>query len=198
MGGTDRNVIDVMRRFAATAFMLLVAGCSNALPTSENLTKSPWATFDDVKAAYDRVVPGTTTADMLRASGFDPYASPNVRVLNYLDVMRSFLSGDAIRINDLHPAVQACIRAREACSAYSLSLEHLHRERKGSAMMDLFNFRRQTHETGWRFAAMFVIHNGVVSYKLWSGMPRIDRRLQHDNPLGPVQEPADIIRSQMP
>jgi len=189
----------MLRRWLVVAVLgFVLSGCANALPTSENLTKSPWANFDEVKAAYDKVEPGRTTADMLRASGFDPYASPNVRVLNYLDVMRHFLSGDAIRINDLHPAVQTCIRAREACSAYSLSLEHLHRERKGSAMLDLFNFRRQTHETGWRFAALFVLHNGVVSYKLWSGMPRIDRRLQHDNPLGPVQEPADIIRGQMP
>jgi hypothetical protein len=146
---TIRVCLGSLRRWLVPVVLASVLlGCANALPTSENLTKSPWATFDEVKAAYDKVEPGRTSADTLRAMGFDPYTSPNVRVLNYLDVMRHFLSSDTIRVNDLHPAVQACIHAREACSAYSLSLEHLHRERKGSAMLDLFNFRRQTHETG--------------------------------------------------
>ncbi len=185
---------------AAILFLsiLFLAGCSGALPTSEQLTKSSWNSFDEVKAAYDKVSPGVTTAEQLRAAGFDPYVSPNVHVLSYLDIMRHFLTSDAIRPADLDPAVQACIRAREACTGYQVAFEHIHRERKGSAFLDLFNFRRQTYETGWEFSALFVLQGGRVTYKLWSGMPKIDRRMEQDNPLGPVQEPAPIIRNRIP
>jgi hypothetical protein len=76
--------------------------------------------------------------------------------------------------------------------------ERIHRKRTGSAFLDLLNFRRRTHETGWKFKALFVIHHNLVVYKLWSGIPKIDRRSGAENPLGPIQEPTDVIKSQIP
>jgi hypothetical protein len=143
-------------------------------------------------------MPNTTTVADLHAIGFDPYTVPNVQVLSYLDVMRHFLTSDAIKPTDLDPAVRECIRVRLSCTGYRVNLERLYRERKGSAFLDLLNFRRQTFETGWNFSALFIIQGGRVTYKLWSGMPKIDRRLETDNPLGPVQEPADVIRNRLP
>lgn len=65
-------------------------------------------------------------------------------------------------------------------------------------MADLFNFHRQTYETGWNFSALFILLDGKVTYKLWSGIPKIDRQMKQDNPLGPVPEPASILRDRLP
>jgi hypothetical protein len=183
---------------AAALALLTVSGCEGTLPTSQTSTRSQWQGFDDVKAAYDKVAPGVTTADELRAAGFDPFGGPNVRVLSYLDIMRQFLTTNAIKASDLDPSVQRCIAAREACIGYYVALEHIDRERRGSTLADLFNFHRQTYETGWNFSALFILHDGKVTYKLWSGIPKIDRRMKQDNPLGPVQEPASIVRDRLP
>jgi hypothetical protein len=99
--------------------------------------------------------------------GFDPFRSANVRVLTYLDLMRQFLTSDAIKPADLDPAVQRCLAVRDFCVGYHIALERINRERKGSALADLLNFRRQTHETGWSFSALFLMQNGKVVYKLW-------------------------------
>jgi hypothetical protein len=176
-----------------------LAGCGgSALPKSQSVTRSLWRTFEEVKSVYDQVQPGRTTEAELRSLGFDPYKNANMRVMNYLDVMRQFLKTDGVGVRDLDPALQRCLAARESCVGYQVSLERIDRERKGSALADLFNFRRQTHETGWSFSALFVLQDGAVTYKLWSGVPRIDRLIDTDNPLGPVQEPATIIRDRIP
>lgn len=188
-----------LARTAGIAALAVLSACGGgALPKSESVTQSRWPDFAAVMADYEKVVPGATTSAELRALGFDPLAAPNMRVLNYLDIMRHFLTTDAIKPSDLDPAVQRCIGAREGCTAYHVLLERIDRERKGSAVSDLFNFQRYTHETGWSFSALFILQDDRVTYKLWSGMPRIDRRMRQENPLGPVQEPASIIRNQLP
>ncbi len=130
--------------------------------------------------------------------GYDPYGGSNVRILSYLDVSRHFLAGEPRLGANLPFVVQSCLAAQGACMGYEVRLERIKRERKGSAVLDMLYFRRRTHETGWRFRALFVIHHNLVVYKLWSGMPNIDRWIGADNPLGPVQEPADVIKRQIP
>lgn len=182
----------------ALVTMMALSGCgSGPLPRSEIVTRSPWKTFDEAKAAYDQVTPGVTTMGQFRAAGFDPISGHNLRVLSYLDVMRHFLTTDAIKTADLDPAVQKCIAARDGCIGYVMALENIQRQRQGSALSDLFNFNRDTRETGWSFSGLFLMQGGIVTYKLWSGVPRIDRRIQQENPLGPVQEPATILRDRV-
>lgn len=193
---------DVLRAGALAAVLaaaLVLAGCGgSALPKSESVTRSLWRSFEEVQVAYDKITPGVTTLEELRAAGFDPFRNANLRVLNYLDLMRQFLTTDAIKPTDLDPSLQRCFAARELCIGYHIALERIERERKGSAFADLFSFHRQTHETGWSFSALFVMQGGRVTYKLWSGVPRIDRLIDQKNPLGPVQEPASILRDRIP
>jgi hypothetical protein len=174
-----------------------LSDCASSLPKSERVAKSAWPNFDAAKSAFDKVQPGLTTVAELREMGFDPFASANIKVLNYLDVTRRFLSSDVIKLADLDPAVRECIGVREACDGYEINLERIHRKRTGSVFLDLFNFKRITRETGWRFTGLFLIRDGRVSYKLWSGEPSIDRRLGTANPWGPLQEPADVLKGQI-
>ncbi|MDX1484301.1 MAG: hypothetical protein R3229_07455 [Alphaproteobacteria bacterium] len=175
-----------------------LADCAGSLPRSERVTKSKWATFAEAKATYDQVQPGLTNEAVLRELGYDPYGDTNVRILSYLDIHRRFRTGDTAAASAVPIAVQSCLAAQGSCFGYEVNLERLHRKRTGSAFLDLLNFRRVTHETGWKFRALFVIHHNLVVYKLWSGEPNIDRRLDAENPLGPVQEPTDVIKRQIP
>ncbi|MDH3239784.1 MAG: hypothetical protein OEO83_03875 [Alphaproteobacteria bacterium] len=181
---------------AAAIFAL--AQCAESLPRSEEVTRSVWLTFDAAKAAYDEVKPGETSVEALKKMGYDPYGDNNVRVMSYLDINRLFVAGDSKTTASIPAAVRACLDAQAECLGYGVNLEHINRKRVGSTFLDLLNFRRKTHETGWSFRAVFVIHKDYVVYKLWSGAPKIDRQTDRENPLGPIQEPVDVIKKAMP
>lgn len=175
-----------------------LADCAESLPRSEQVTKSTWPTFAAAKAAYDEVKPGETSVEALKKMGYDPYGDTNVRVMSYLDINRLFVAGDSKTTASIPPAVRTCLDAQAACLGYGINLERIHRKRVGSTFLDLLNFRRKTHETGWSFRAVFVIHKDQVVYKLWSGVPKIDRQTDAENPLGPIQEPVDVIKKAIP
>ena len=188
----DRKIVWGGGALALLAVVSIGLAACSTLPRSERSTTSIWPTFAAAKAAYEKVKPGVTTVTGLHQMGYDPYSGVNIQILSYLDVTRSFTGHEPAARAGLPVAVKSCIQAQNACMGYEVSLERIRKERKGSAIADMLKFRRHTYETGWKFKALFVIHDGLVVYKLWSGIPRIDRHKGADNPLGPLQEPADI------
>ena len=62
----------------------LTSGCASMHSSGRSEAKSPWPDFASAKAAFDSITPGQTSIAELRTLGFDPYANPNVRILNYL------------------------------------------------------------------------------------------------------------------
>jgi hypothetical protein len=62
--------------------LLILTGCASLLPSSTITTKSPWENFDGAKLTYDKVIPGVTTVDSLKKLGFDPFLTPNIKILN--------------------------------------------------------------------------------------------------------------------
>lgn len=171
---------------------LVLGGCSAMLPVGRTTVESTWETFDQAKAAFDRIIPYQTSRADLAALNFDPFKTPNIEILTYIDIVQHFMPNTSIRIEEMDKGVQECIRAGERCQAYEIKLRKLHSERYGSVFLDLFRFKRQTHQTGWYFTALVVMVDEVVVYKLWSGKPQIDEDLYRKNPLGPLQEPADV------
>ncbi|HAV63711.1 MAG TPA: hypothetical protein DCY13_15260 [Verrucomicrobiales bacterium] len=174
--------------FATAGVLLLVAGCRTPLPVSEQVTRSQWETFDSARKAFEQVVPGKTTCDDLRGMGFDPETTPNLRILNYLELLNQFMPNAAVTFDDLPPEVRAALEARERCRAYELDLTRTHREREGNLLLDVFGFRRSTRETGWNFKGLLVILDDAVVYKLSSGQPSRERFELDRRPLGPLQE----------
>ena len=67
-----------------SAFVL--HGCAALLPSAKQTTKSPWKSYNDAKSAFDLVVPSQTSARQLKTLGFDLYSTPNIKILNYLDI----------------------------------------------------------------------------------------------------------------
>lgn len=168
--------------------MLLVAGCSSMLPKADQKTVSPWHDFEEVKAAYDLVTPGQSDRERVHGLGFDPTTRPNVQILNYSEIANATLPRESLVAGvELPAGIRACIQAQDRCVGYSLEETRIKRDRTGNFWTDFLNFRRETSIKGWRFKALFVLVDGTVVFKQWSGQPNIQEISVSRNPLGPFQ-----------
>lgn len=172
--------------FLGIIVTFVITSCS-VLPKAESKFKSPWKTFGQAMASYEKVEPNRTTKKDLKKLGFDPYSSPNVRILSYLDILQKFIPNNAVRREDLPPSVRKCLEGRETCVAYEATPGENKKKRVGNVVLDLLSFKRRTLETGWNFKALIVIDHDIVVYKIWSGVPIIDQEKIRKNPLGPLQ-----------
>jgi hypothetical protein len=170
-----------------------LSGCGGVLPRSHQSVNVTWKSFNEAKAAFDRIEPGVTSVADLKSLGFDPYTSPNTTILTYLDVIKYFMPNQAIRLEDLDPAVQDCIRARDACRGFRMTAGETHSKRHGNVVLDLFNFRRRATQTGWQFTTLLLAHDERITYKLWGGQPKLDGQTDRRNPLGPLQSMDDVL-----
>jgi hypothetical protein len=178
----------ILSKAAAAGCVLFAAGCTGLLPTADEQVESRWASYAETSQAFERIVPGDTTVAELTPLGFDPFDNPNVRILNYLDVIQRFVPNASIRLADLDPAVRTCLKATTACRAYEVSPRSLHKERHGNVLLDVFNFRRDTTTEGWSFDGLIVLNGDRVVYKLSGGQPSVAERERRKNPLGPFQD----------
>lgn len=185
----------LLPRLILLTALLLQMGCVSLLPSGKSIAESPWQEYSNAKAAFDSITIGKTTEEDLRTIGFDIKSSPNIKVLNYLDIAATVQS---IPIQELDPGLQACLRARADCRAYVFEPKRTYTKRVGNLVLDLLDFRRKTHETGWRFKALIVLVNNHVAYKLSSGEPKVDQFQDLINPLGPFQSPANLVTGVLP
>jgi len=171
-----------------------ITGCASALPSEKKSMVSGWSTFDEAKASYDLIIPNYTTVTELKELGFDPFSTPNVRILTYLDIIQRFIPNTSLRISDLNEGIQRCIHAREACYAYEATPNSQYKKRYGNVALDVMNFRKQTQISGWSFDALIVIIDDQVVYKIWGGTPMSLEYGDKKNPLGPLQGIKDLIK----
>lgn len=168
--------------------MLLTVGCKSLFPSKSSTVESQWKSYADVESTFEKITPGQTDTNGLKLLGIDPSLSPNVKTLTYVDIVQYFMPQPGVRLRDLPDAVRECIEARERSWAYQIDLQALHSRRYGNLVLDVFGFKRKTHEDGWRFQGIILIKQGMVVYKLSSGEPHISRNEQQVHPLGPLQE----------
>lgn len=178
-----------------TFIILLNSGCTSStyLPSARETTQSPWKSFDDVKTAFDKITPEQTTVEELRQMGFDPFITPNIELINYLEIAQRFIPNQSVQKEDLNEAIQKCLDMHEHCHAYDIDLHHASRNRYGNVVFDIFNFRRKTKLTGWQFRAIILMQDDQVTYKLWSGKPKIDENSDTKNPFGPFQSSEKVL-----
>ena len=174
--------------------LFLLQGCSSLLlPSSAKIVQSPWQTFDEVKHSFDKIIPYQSTIADLKDLHFDPFSTPNIEILTYLDVMQRFMPTPAITKEDLAPGLRDCLDTGELCKAYKVNLKWIKRKRYGNVLLDLLNFKRSTREEGWEFIALIVIKDGQVVYKLWGGKPNLHVTEKRKNPLGPLQDSGSLL-----
>jgi len=183
-------------RLLAIAMIVLCSGCSSMLPSGKEVVKSPWDSFDQAQGAFDKIIPYETTIEELAQLGFDPHKTPNIKMLNYLDVRRLFKYEPGYDAT-YHPGVLACLRAKELCITYDVDVKDIKKKRVGNFWKDIFLLKREEHRTGWNFRAMILIVDQQVVYKLSGGSPRLDETRTKKNPLGPIQELGPALIDQV-
>ena len=171
-----------------TAFFF--TGCSFLLPSVKETTQSPWKSFAEAKAAYDKVVPFKSTVHEFKNLGINLSSSPNVRILSHLDIAATV---QPIGHENLDEGLKLCLKANDDCMAYEFSPKSIKIKRYGNFWLDFLNFQRKAKETGWRFKALFVVVDNLVVYKVWSGDPNVEEYRQTTNPLGPLQDSGGMF-----
>ena len=167
---------------------LLLAGCSSLLPRSkEHQPGTPWTTYREAQAAFDKIVPGKTTLEDLVELSLDPDKVPNISILNYSDVLRRFMQNQSVTMADLDHGVQECVAAKTVCRGFEVNQRLVSKQRQGNFFLDVLGFRKETQTQGWRFNGLVLLKDGVVVYKLTGGQPILQGTEESKNPLGPVQ-----------
>lgn len=175
--------------------LLMLNGCATFLPSSKERVLVPWGSFQEVQSAYEKVSRNETTVLQLKKIGFDIYSTPNVKILNYIDIAATTQN---IKYEDLSDGFARCIKVRENCKGYQVEPKVMINERLGNFWLDIFNFKRKTKMTGWRFKALFLVINDVVVDKFWNGDPKIIENRETKNPLGPLQDAGAMILQLVP
>ncbi len=173
-----------------SAACVALTSCASwgVLPSTVETTQTPFQTYVSAEDAFNQVKPFVTTARELKVRGFDPYTTPNIKVLNYLDLVPRFLPQQSMKSDDLDPAVQACLTARERCAGWLAEPSISSKDRTGNVALDVLGFERETTSTGWKASMLLLVQDGVVVYKLWSGTPSILEVKTEKKPLGPLQD----------
>ena len=186
----------------AVGLLFFTGGCAtqSLLPTRGVYTESSFETYVQVESVVDKIVVGETKYSDLVNIGLDLENIPNVKKLTYLDVMSKFKLDSPSRFTlfnkiELPIGVLKTLAARENGLAYEINLERLKNKREGSVFLDMLNFRKTVHTTGWNISVLILIVDDTVEYVLYSGEKNIDRLEKEKNPLGPFQgfDGGDII-----
>ena len=182
--------------------LFFTGGCAtqSLLPTQGVYTESTFETYTQVEGVVDKIVVGETKYSDLVNLGLDLENIPNVKRLTYLDVMSKFKLDSPSRFTlfnkiELPAGVLKMLAAKENGLAYEINLERLKNQREGSVFLDMLNFRKIVHTTGWKISVLILIVDDTVEYVLYSGEKNIDRLEKEKNPLGPFQgfDGGDII-----
>jgi hypothetical protein len=181
--GTTRQLCTLLAAgFLATA-------CVQLLPRTHTEVRSPWGSFEEARAAFEQIVPERTTAAELRERRLDPYASPNVQLLTFSDVLRRFPVAE-MPAQSLDGGLRRCLEAGKACTGYAIDVSDVQRDRVGNFFQDLLGFKRVVDVSGWSFNGIVLIVDGRVVYTLYGGQPRLHAEETSRQPLGPLQNMA--------
>src|SRR5258705_13810198 len=138
--------------FVVSALVPFTTGCrSISMFSSEgSRPQNSWKTYEQAQAAFDKIITHQTTVSDLRAMGFDPTNSPNIKVLTYLDVIQRFLPNQSVTKADLPPDVRYCLEARDGCRGFELTIELSNLKRYGNLPLDYLGFNKKTRIPGWK------------------------------------------------
>jgi hypothetical protein len=180
----------VNRTFFILALAGGLAGCSSLLPRSAEMSgvkATAWQSYAEAEAAFAKITPGMTTVKDLAALRLNPRTNPNITVVPRFAVMQRFMVNSTVTLADLDDGVRECISAQNACVGWEIDQTAMRKKRNGNAALDMLKMRRETHSSGWHFAGLLLIKDGVVLYKLAGGQPLIQDIAQTEDMLGPLQ-----------
>ena len=187
-------------KMLVAVLLLFSSGCAtqSLLPTQGVYTESSFDTYSQVEAVVNKIKIGKTKYSDLVRMGLDLEKIPNVKRLTYLDVMKKFNLDSPSRytiFNDIElpDGVIKTLEAREKGRTYEINLERLRNQREGSLVLDMLNFRKNVHITGWNISVLILIVDDTVEYVLYSGEKNIDKHERERNPLGHFKDLMGVI-----
>lgn len=175
------------------AALLALGGCAELLPKARTEVASSWHSYDEARAAMERIVPYETTLADLKAAGIDPYVTPNVQLLNYSEIVLRFPLSGSMPMEKLDRGLRECLEAGMACEGYSVTALETKRDRMGNFWLDALQFYRVIDISGWSFNALILVVNERVVYVLHGGRPVIREHETNKQPLGPFQGWGDAL-----
>jgi hypothetical protein len=181
------------RALAALVAAFLLGGCVELLPRAKTEVTGQWGSFEEAKAAIERIEPNRTTAKDLRAQGIDPYVSANVKLLTFSDIVLRFPVTGAIGQDKLDPGLRDCLTSGKGCQGYSIAVLETKHDRIGNFWLDALNFQRVVETTGWSFNALILLVDDRVVYTLQGGQPIVHEMETNKQPLGPLQGWGDAL-----
>lgn len=184
-----------MNIFLLIALTGILTGCASMLPNSKQDVRSHWQDFGDAKKTFDQITPYKTDMLTVKKMGFDPFKTPNMRILNHSQVVNAVLPSPLQERVTIPQGIFDCMKAQDGCVGYYMEPSQINRNRVGNFMLDFMNFKRNTLTTGWKFGALIVIIDDTVVYKQWSGQPMIEETELRTNPLGPLQGVGESMKS---
>jgi hypothetical protein len=195
--GTRMTTMQVLRAggraLAWIGAALLLAGCAELLPKASTEVTSQWHSYEQARAAIDRIVPFQTTTADLKAAGIDPFITPNVQILTYSEIVLRFPLSGSMKMEQLDRGLRECLEAGKSCQGFSITARHTKRDRVGDFWLDSLSFYRVVDVNGWSFHALLLAVNGRVVYVLYGGQPVIKEQETNKQPLGPLQGWGDAI-----
>ena len=183
----------IVTNLVLVSILVLSVGCNSLLPSKTVDTQTQWASYQEVESVAKGIRRGDTLEDV-KELGLDVDKTPNVQLLTYLDIAKRFgligLKDQSVTIPD---GVKKLMDAAEKGKGYELTVETTRHERIGNFWADFFQFRRNTHTTGWQFTVLLIVVDDKVEYVLYKGNPNIDKLEKEKNPLGPFQKISGYI-----
>ncbi len=145
------------------------------------------------RTAIEKIVPYTTTKADLQARGIDPYASPNITLLAYSDIILRFPLGGAVPQEKLDRGLRECLNAGKACYGYAIVARDTRRDRTANFWLDSLRFYRQVDISGWSLNATILLIDDLVVYTLYGGQPIVREQDASTQPLGSLQGWGDTL-----
>ncbi|HEX3808365.1 MAG TPA: hypothetical protein VHW02_01600 [Rhizomicrobium sp.] len=148
---------------------LLGCGALGLLPYQGDASALNFKNYDQVARAFGKIVPGETRLSELSALGFDAQRSAHVEALSYLGVIERFLPHDSAKFDELNPAVQNCIEARDHCSAIVFDREAKANRDTSNSLLQLLGFESASAAQTKAADVFLLIQDGRVTYKMMRG-----------------------------
>lgn len=177
---------------------LSLSSCSSLLPKGSTENGGGFGSFDEARAAADRILPMRTQLSELGPLGFDIQAGQNVTLVSYPEIVVRLTPHPGVPFSQLDPGIRHCIDIQAACRGYAFRFERENRVREGNFLLDFLNAVRTTRLTGWRFEALIVVSADTVLFRNYSGQARIERVDRQVNPLGPFQPAGERLSLPLP
>jgi hypothetical protein len=131
-----------LRSTLLCALALCLAGCAELLPKSLAETQAAWSSYDEARAAIERIEPYKTTRNDLKALGIGSGADATITLLSHVDIAVRFPIGGVLREEDVDRGIRDCLKAGKECNAYRIDIRRTNRDRVGNFWLDALRFRR--------------------------------------------------------